>query len=663
MKSQAPRALKLAVMVVFCTLTLGYLKSQRTAYAVSLPQSPPTKNPLQPTEKNIALGLDHFDAHCASCHGATGKADIEKGKAVSATDLTSDKVQSKPDAELFRQISSGVPGTAMPAFGKTHKPAEIWQTILFLRKLPTLTPEGRKKLETAVPASARHKHGAGKGDEHQHPEAEARTQPEPDAHHEHTAQTAAKPSGRQQQTTQPQPQQEHHHQTQTPAQQPGELKNDPSKHDMSKMGEDKAGIGDVHSGHDMSGMMGTITGGPFRSMSAVGSGTSLMPASAPGYMWHWMKDDWMIMAHGNLIAGFNHQGGARGVNKAESQNWFMLMAERDAGPGRLMLRGMFSAEPWTTPRRGFPELFQTGETFEGRPIIDAQHPHDLFMELAAAYNIRLSEQVALNFYGGPVAEPALGPVAFMHRMSAAENPAAPLGHHWQDSTHISHGVVTAGVTAWRFRIETSLFRGAEPDENRKDIEMGKLDSWSGRIWFTPTPNWSMQFSYGHLVHPEILEPGNLKRMTASISNNRSWEDGNWASSLIWGRNHERHGDSNAYLFESTASFLDKNYLYTRMELVDKQGLLEENIFGRPGLDEFHPIGNGFVLGDRFEQFFRVGAFTFGGVRDIVADSKLRVGIGADVTFYHVPTGLRPIYGSSPASFHFFLRIRPGKMHH
>jgi mono/diheme cytochrome c family protein len=663
MKSQAPRALKLAVMVVFCTLTLGYLKSQRTAYAVSLPQSPPTKNPLQPTEKNIALGLDHFDAHCASCHGATGKADIEKGKAVSATDLTSDKVQSKPDAELFRQISSGVPGTAMPAFGKTHKPAEIWQTILFLRKLPTLTPEGRKKLETAVPASARHKHGAGKGDEHQHPEAEARTQPEPDAHHEHTAQTAAKPSGRQQQTTQPQPQQEHHHQTQTPAQQPGELKNDPSKHDMSKMGEDKAGIGDVHSGHDMSGMMGTITGGPFRSMSAVGSGTSLMPASAPGYMWHWMKDDWMIMAHGNLIAGFNHQSGARGVNKAESQNWFMLMAERDAGPGRLMLRGMFSAEPWTTPRRGFPELFQTGETFEGRPIIDAQHPHDLFMELAAAYNIRLSEQVALNFYGGPVAEPALGPVAFMHRMSAAENPAAPLGHHWQDSTHISHGVVTAGVTAWRFRIETSLFRGAEPDENRKDIEMGKLDSWSGRIWFTPTPNWSMQFSYGHLVHPEILEPGNLKRMTASISNNRSWEDGNWASSLIWGRNHERHGDSNAYLFESTASFLDKNYLYTRMELVDKQGLLEENIFGRPGLDEFHPIGNGFVLGDRFEQFFRVGAFTFGGVRDIVADSKLRVGIGADVTFYHVPTGLRPIYGSSPASFHFFLRIRPGKMHH
>ena len=283
------------------------------------------------------------------------------------------------------------------------------------------------------------------------------------------------------------------------------------------------------------------------------------------------------------------------------------------------------------------------------------------MELAAAYSVKLSEHVALNFYGGPVGEPALGPTAFMHRMSASENPAAPLGHHWQDSTHITHGVITAGVTAGRFRVESSLFHGAEPDENRKDIEMGKLDSWSGRIWFTPTPDWSMQFSYGHLVHPEILEPGNLKRMTASISHNRAWNNGNWATSLIWGRNHELHGNSNSYLLESTANFLDKNYLYTRMELVDKQGLLEENIFGRRGLDEFHPIGNGFEPGDRFDQFFRVGAFTFGGVRDVLVNPKLRIGIGADVTLYHLPDGLKPIYGSSPTSFHVFIRIRPGKM--
>lgn len=638
MESQYLRGVKLAVMIAFLTWTTGYVVSERTTYADPLTQTSKLKNPLQPAEKNIVLGLDHFDAHCASCHGPTGKADIEKGKAVHAADLTSDKIQSKSDSELFRIISRGVLGTAMPAFGKTHSPTEIWQTILFLRKLPTLTAEERAKLESAVPADARHKHGT--SPEHQHPKPEPSPKPESEA-----------------------PQQEHQHQTQPPAQQPGEMKRDTSAHDMSKMGKETGGTGDAYTAHDMSAMMSTITGGPFRSMSAIGSGTSLMPASTPGYMWNWVKKDWMMMAHGDLKVGFNHQGGPRGVNKAESQNWFMLMAERDAGPGRLMLRGMFSAEPWTTPRRGFPELFQTGETFEGRPIIDAQHPHDLFMELAAAYNIQLSEHVSLNFYGGPVGEPALGPTAFMHRMSAAENPAAPLGHHWQDSTHITHGVITAGITAWRFRVESSLFHGAEPDENRKDIEMGKLDSWSGRIWFTPTPDWAMQVSYGHLVNPEAIEPGNLKRLTASVTYNRPWDDGNWASTLIWGRNHERHGNSNAYSLESTANFLDKNYLYTRMELVDKLGLLEENIFGRRGLDEFQPIGNGVALGDHFDQSFRVGAFTFGGVRDIVADAKLRVGIGADVTFYHVPDGLKPIYGSSPTSFHVFLRVRPGKMKH
>ena len=659
MKLQGARLIKLAVMILFCATALGYSLLNRKTYAISLAQNP--ANPIQPTEQNAALGLDHFDAHCASCHGSTGRADTEKGKAVRAADLTSDKVQSRSDAELFRKISSGVPGTAMPAFGKNHKPAEIWQTILFLRKLPTLTPEDRKKLEAAVPADARHKHPAGK-DEHKHPESELQTQPKADAHHEHGAQTPAKPSPNQPQPTQSQTQQHQHH-TQTAPEPSAVPKSRSEPHDMSKMGKEEQGNADPHSGHAMSVAMSTVTGGPFRSLSAVGSGTSLMPSTGPGYMWHWLKNDWLIMVHGDLKAGLNHQGGPRGVNKAESQNWLMLMAERKAGPGQLMFRGMFSAEPWTAPRRGFPELFQTGETFGGRPIIDAQHPHDLFMELAAAYNIRLSEQVSLNFYGGPVGEPALGPVAFMHRMSAAENPAAPLGHHWQDSTHITHGVITAGVTAWRFRVESSLFHGAEPDEQRKDIQKGKLDSWSGRVWFTPTPDWTMQFSYGHLVNPEALEPGNLQRMTASISHNRSWEDGNWASSLIWGRNHERHGDSNAYLLESTANFLDKNYLYTRIELVDKTGLLEENIFGRPGLIDSHTDISGSGMNDHFDQTFRIGAFTFGGTRDIIASPKLRVGIGADVTCYHVPGGLKPIYGSSPTSFHVFLRVRPGKMKH
>lgn len=677
MKPMKSRTFKIAAMIAFLFSILVYNLSQPSTSADTLAQAGAT-NPLEPTERNAALGLDHFNAHCAGCHSATGKADTERGKKVRAANLTAQAVQSKTDQQLFNIISKGVPGTAMPAFAKNHDSTEIWQTVLFLRKLPNLTADERKKLEAAIPANARHKHGTGQDrqdENHEHKHEDTTKSQAAEHKHDH----GGAPDQKKGQMDKPPAQsqhQEHSHDMPAQKEKPAQQQEHHHDHDATETKPDTAKTEDEHAGHDMSGgnaghnmhsMMSTITGGPFKSMSAIGSGTSLLPATSPGYMWHWMKGDWMIMAHGDLKIGLNHQGGPRGVTKAESQNWFMLMAERQVGHGRLMFRGMLSAEPWTTPNGGFPQLFQTGETFEGRPIIDAQHAHDLFMELAAQYSVPLSENVSVTLYGGPVGEPALGPVAFMHRPSASENPVAPLGHHWMDSTHIAHGVFTAGVTAGRFRFESSIFRGAEPDENRKTIDFGKLDSYSARVWFTPTPNWTAQVSYGYLTNPEAFEPGDLKRWTASIHHNRAWRDGHWASSLIWGRNSEEHGKSNAYLLESTVNFLDKNYFYTRLELGDKTGLLRENVFGRAGLVEDHAHGedggHDDPHDDRFDQWFRVGAFTFGGVRDFVATEKLRVGVGAGFTFYHVPDGLKPIYGSSPKSFQVFLRIRPGRMNH
>ena len=641
MNRSKPRAvLRLAVLVSL--ISLFYFSSQSFGDAEASFQTA-RDNPIAPTQDNLALGLDHFDAHCASCHGTDGKAVTEKGKAVHAADLTSPDVQSMSDAELFRVVYEGKFGTAMPAFGNTHSATSIWQIVTFLRKLPNLAADERAKLEAAIPANSPHHHA----------------EPEAPAVHEH----ADQPSRKQDQVEAGQ-QPEHHHDMSNMDQQHGEHLPE-AEHDMSKMNR-HAGhdMSSMTRGHDMNAMMTSISGGPFKTMAAIGSGSSLLPGSSPMSMYHRMMGDWMLMAHFNAIVDFDHQGGPRGVNKADSMNWLMLMAEHPVeGGGRLLLRGMFSAEPFTSTNGGFPELFQTGETWRGRPIIDAQHPHNLFMELAATFTMPISERVSVFVYGGPVGEPALGPAAFMHRDSASENPAAPLGHHWQDSTHISFGVVTAGLNLGKFRVEGSVFRGEEPNEHRKTIQLGKLDSYSGRIWFTPTPNWAFQFSHGRLHHPEILETGDTVRTTASASYNRAWHDGNWASSLIWGRNHEDRGNSNAYLFESTVNFLDRNYIYARGELVDKPGLLEENIFGRAGTDQFHPIGNGLQVGNSFEQAFRIGAFTFGGVRDIVTDPKLRVGIGADVTFYRVPDPLHTIYGASPRSFHLFVRLRPGKMVH
>ncbi|HWQ36705.1 MAG TPA: cytochrome c [Blastocatellia bacterium] len=439
----------------------------------------------------------------------------------------------------------------------------------------------------------------------------------------------------------------------------------PSPQDQPPAADSHSADHQPHAEHGAAGMMiNTVTGGPFRSMRAIGSGTSLQPASTPMWMWHFSPGEWMLMLHTDMRTGFNYQSGPRGVGRAESENWLMLMAERSLGPGRLMLRGMLSAEPLTAPHGGFPQLFQTGETYRRRPIIDAQHPHDLVMELAASYSVPLSENVSVQLYGGPVGEPALGPVAFMHRASAIENPAAPLGHHWQDSTHITHGVITGSLTAWKFRFEASGFQGREPDEDRVAIEFGRLDSYSIRTWFTPTPNWAMQFSYGHLTDPEVVTPGDLDRMTASLTYNRPLANGNWATSLIWGRNAEEHGNSNSYLLESTVRFRRRNHLYTRLELLDKSGLLSDNIFGRPGLIRapvVPPEAVHFRPPAEFERTFRVGAFTFGGVHDFIDTELFRVGLGADVTFYHQPSALTRIYGRNPVSTHVFLRFRPGEM--
>src|SRR5882672_9349777 len=389
------------------------------------------------------------------------------------------------------------------------------------------------------------------------------------------------------------------------------------------------------------------------SMGAMGSGTTWQPSSGPMHMYHKQSGDWLLMFHYNVVAGLNRQGGPRGVTKVESANWFMPMAYHKLGKGTVQLRGMFSFEPFTFPPGGSPLLFQTGETYKGQPLIDRQHPHDLFMELSAQYTLPLGERGTWFAYFGYPGEPALGPVAFMHRMSASENPSATLAHHLQDSTHISFGVLTTGFTYRWLKLEGSIFNGREPDEHRYNFDAHKWNSRSARLWFMPNKNWAMQVSYGFLRSPEAQEPDtDIRRATASVQYNRSFNRGNWAAAFIWGRNHtSRPGEThnlNGYTLESTVNFLDKNYLYTRLELVDKNELLRAVDRAQLGISDDHPS-------------FRIGAYTFGGARDVVANQKVSVAIGSDLTFYSKPDVLDQLYGDHPVSWKLFLRLRPGKM--
>lgn len=375
------------------------------------------------------------------------------------------------------------------------------------------------------------------------------------------------------------------------------------------------------------------------------SGTGWQPASVPDPMWMFSRGGWELMAHGTIFVTYNQQGGPRGEGKAESVNYLMTMEQHRLGRGTLLLRQMFSAESLTSPHPGFPELFQTGETYHGEPLVDHQHPHNVFAELAALYTVPINSKISWLLYGGPSAEPALGPVTYLHRASASENPAAPLSHHLQDSTHTSFGVVTTGFVISKFKLEGSVFNGHEPNEERRSIQLGPLTSWSTRASYAPTKNWVAQYSYGRLENPEADEPGNQQRQTASVEYNRAlsgrfFGQGNWASTIIWGRVQKQFESFplNSYLAESTLNFRRFNYAYTRIELVDK--------------DELFPQV-------AMHQSYRIGAFTFGGVRDFVHSAKWNIGLGSDVTFYSKPSTLSPFYGNKPVSFHIFIRIRPG----
>jgi hypothetical protein len=377
-----------------------------------------------------------------------------------------------------------------------------------------------------------------------------------------------------------------------------------------------------------------------------GSGTAWQPASVQGPEWMWMHGGWEFMAHGVIFVDYNQQGGPRGAGKAESVNWGMLMEQHKLGAGTILFRQMFSAESLTSPHPGFPELFQTGETYHGEPLVDHQHPHNVFAELSLLYTVPLTRKVSWEFYGGPSAEPALGPVTYIHRASVSELPLAPLSHHLQDSTHTSFGVVTTGFVIDWVKLEGSAFNGREPNEQRWGIQLAPLDSWSARASVAPSSNWVAQYSVGRLEHPEALEPGSQWRETASVEYNRPLATGRWTTSLIWGRVHKIATDTtlNSYLLESTLNFRQRNYAFSRLELVDK--------------DELFP-------GAAIQPVYRIGAYTFGGVRDFIQNRAWQLGLGADVTFYSKPEALDLSYGNHPVSFQIFLRMRPGKsdQHH
>jgi hypothetical protein len=320
------------------------------------------------------------------------------------------------------------------------------------------------------------------------------------------------------------------------------------------------------------------------------------------------------------------------------------MATKKTGRSRLTLTSMFSLDPATVGERGYREIFQAGEAIDGEPLIDRQHPHDFFMQLAAVWRLGLTDRTGFTLAGGPVAEPALGPVAFMHRASAADMPLAPLGHHTFDSTHIVFGAVTAAIDHGPFVLEGSVFNGREPDQHRWDIDFGKLDSASARLWYKPSPTWELQVSTGHLKDPEELAPGNIERTTASASWTRQSGADMTAATAAYGVNHTDHGTRHAMLAEVTRR-RGAAAGFGRLELLQP----EVAILLHDGSPNHGDAGN---------ERPALAAFTAGGVRDVMNWRGFEGAVGAALTLYAVPNVLRDAYGDHPVSFQLFFRLRP-----
>jgi hypothetical protein len=374
------------------------------------------------------------------------------------------------------------------------------------------------------------------------------------------------------------------------------------------------------------------------SMNREASGTSWQPDTTPlsALEFHW--SEWMLMAHGYIDAVADQQGGPRGRGMLFSESMLMLMAERPLGSGTLAVHTMFSLDPLMGPQ-GYPLLFASGETANGStPLIDRQHPHDLFMELAGSYSVPFGASGSVFGYAGLPGEPALGPPAFMHRFSGADIPEAPITHHWLDSTHITEGVVTAGLVLGMVKLEASSFNGREPDQFRYNIETRSFDSQSARLSVNPSAEWSLQISQGFLKSPEQLTPDiSVERRTASAIYQTRLYGYDWGTTLAWGEDRRSTGISTpALLLESTLK-LARYTAFARLEhLSDDELLLPDS-----------PLAN---------QPFKVSKLSIGGIDDVYQTHHVVFGVGALVSRYQHDAALDSIYGN-PTSQMVFIRAK------
>ncbi|MEN6583484.1 MAG: hypothetical protein ABFD54_13630 [Armatimonadota bacterium] len=409
--------------------------------------------------------------------------------------------------------------------------------------------------------------------------------------------------------------------------------------DMNMPGESMGGMTGMPMGEEPIGI-------PF---SRHGSGTSWLPDSTPMYGVMQQAGEWRLMYHGAAFLAYDKMNGPRGDDKVILTNWEMAMAYRRLNEqSAIRLSTMISIEPLTVGGAGYPLLLQTGETWNDEPLKDHQHPHNYISELSAYYTHSLTRNSAAFAYFGPVGEPAFGPVTYLHRTFGLDDPLAPIGHHWQDATHISFWVATLGYNTQKWKLDASSFNGREPGENRIAFQSPKFDSFSGRISFNPNPNWALEGSYAYLHSPESLHPEeDTHRSDVSVMYNHPLSPrSNFQTTFLWARNRISHQNLDAYLVEAQLKHDQGWTPFLRYEYIKKSA--EELV-----------LPSNFPL----SQVFNLQQLTLGATRDIFTTGSLSWAIGGEFLLNTIPGNLKSVYGDNPTGWLIYLRIHPKRMAH
>ena len=342
---------------------------------------------------------------------------------------------------------------------------------------------------------------------------------------------------------------------------------------------------------------------------------------------HAAQPGWHIAWHGTAFVQYARTFETRGTYQFGSVNRAMVQAGGPAAGGVVRFDFMGSAEPLTLTKRGVPQLLQASFHVDGETITDRAHPSPWIMELAGSYERAWGTDGAVSVYAAAIGEPALGPPVYLHRASAAANPVVPLGHHLQDDTHSSYGVVSAGVRWQSLHVEASAFNERQP-ENANTVfyyDGARLDAYAGRATIAAGAGWSVFGSYGYM--PEMTA-GHSHGAQHRIGAGAIRTSPAWSFSAVYGANDPVGSDRprRALLFEAEHHSSGGGVLFGRAEFVQRTA------------EELALVGSINAVQD-------VGAVQLGYGWNVLARGRVTTRLGAHATLDVVTPQLEPFYGT------------------